>query len=419
MRILFVSNIYPPAAIGGYEIGCAAVAEHLARCHEVLVLTSTGGRASPAARGGEKTRSSNVPGRMEIRRELPLLRPDAHGALGAPPAALRAVPMARRALAWEPDLIYVWNSVGIPQVILRVFADSGVPLAFRVEEHWLKDIFLADQFLRELRSGPRGLTRAVWAAGCRALNALPALRIDPEAPLRAAISWNSEATRRIAQPPPFVEIAFERVTHPAPPFGDTYAAVERNPAPEPRIVFLGRVSPYKGLAVAIEALALLRSEHGVPAELEIVGPEDDDHGAELRRLADRLGVAAAVSWRGQATPEQAAATLARAQALIVPSTWEEPFGLVMVEGALARVPLVASDVGGIGESMRDEEHSLLFARGDARAAAAALARTLHEREATAARVRRAYDRAQAFRLGPYLKEQERFVHDALEALRAA
>jgi hypothetical protein len=69
--------------------------------------------------------------------------------------------------------------------------------------------------------------------------------------------------------------------------------------------------------------------------------------------------------------------------------------------------------------MCDEEHALLFARGDARAAAAALARTLHEREATAARVRRAYDRAQAFRLGPYLGEQERFVHDALEALRTA
>ncbi len=151
-------------------------------------------------------------------------------------------------------------------------------------------------------------------------------------------------------------------------------------------MFLGRVTPYKGPAVAIEALALLRSEHGVHANLAIVGPEDDAYGAQLRRLADRLGVAAAVSWPGQATPEQAAATLARAHALIVPSTWDEPFGLVMIEGALARVPLVASDVGGIGESMRDEEHALLFARGDAGAAAAALARTLQEREATAARV---------------------------------
>jgi glycosyltransferase involved in cell wall biosynthesis len=405
MRILIVSNLYPPAAIGGYEIECAAVAEHLARRHDVRVLTS-GGHHDPA------------PGRVEIVRELPLLTPDAQGALCAPLASLRAVSMARRSLAWGPDLVYVWNGVGIPQVVLRVLADSGVPLAVRVAEHWFKHIFIADQFLRELRSTPRGPARAAWAAGCRALNALPALRVDPEAPLRTAISWNSEATRRIAQPPPFVEPVLERVTHPAPPHGALYAAIEPDPAPEPCIVFLGRVTPYKGPAVAIEALALLRSEHGVLANLVVVGPEDGDYGAELRRLADRLGVAAAVSWHGQATPEQAAATLARAHALIVPSTWDEPFGLVMVEGALARVPLVASDVGGIGESMRDEEHALLFARGDAEAAAAALARTLQEREATAARVRRAYERAQAFRLGPYLEEQERFVNDALEALSA-
>jgi glycosyltransferase involved in cell wall biosynthesis len=89
----------------------------------------------------------------------------------------------------------------------------------------------------------------------------------------------------------------------------------------------------------------------------------------------------------------------------------------MIEGALARVPLVASNVGGISEGMHDEEHALLFARGDASAAAASLARTLRETEQTAARVERAYERAQSFRLGPYLEEQERFVLDALSALR--
>jgi glycosyltransferase involved in cell wall biosynthesis len=110
--------------------------------------------------------------------------------------------------------------------------------------------------------------------------------------------------------------------------------------------------------------------------------------------------------------------LARAHAMIVPSTWDEPFGLVTIEGAFARVPLVASDVGGIGEGMRDEQHSLLFARGDAHAAAAALARTLGEPEQTAARVERASERPQDYRLEPYLKEQERFALDAHDALRA-
>ncbi|MCW2986999.1 MAG: hypothetical protein JWR63_4569, partial [Conexibacter sp.] len=48
-----------------------------------------------------------------------------------------------------------------------------------------------------------------------------------------------------------------------------------------------------------------------------------------------------------------------------------------------------------------------------------LARTLRETDATAARVERAHERAQAFRLEPYLEDQARFVADAHEALHAA
>lgn len=404
MRVLVVSTFFPPVALGGYEVECAGVVERLRERHDVLVLTSDVERAGTAAHDG-------------VRRELALLTPDARGAMRAPLASLRAVGAARRALEWGPDLIYAWNGSSIPQAALRVLADSGVPLAFRVCEHWFGEIFLGDQFLRELVPGGRGPARAAWAAGCRALNRLPSLRLDPAAPLRAAISWNSRAIERMVQAPPFVEVVLERVGHSVPRYGDLYADVVRAPARTPEIVFLGRVTPYKGLAVAIEALALLRSEREIAAKLVVIGPEDAGYGAEMRGLAGRLGVADAVLWRGQQTSEQAAAALARAHALIVPSTWDEPFPLVTIEGALARVPIVASDVGGIGEGMHDEEHALLFGRGDAADAAAALERTLRDGDGTAARVERAYERAQAFRIGPYLDRQERFVHDALAALR--
>jgi glycosyltransferase involved in cell wall biosynthesis len=137
----------------------------------------------------------------------------------------------------------------------------------------------------------------------------------------------------------------------------------------------------------------------------------------MRALAERLGVARAVRWHGQMTPERAAPLMASAGAMIVPSVWREPFPLVTIEGALARVPLVASDIGGIGEGMEHERHALLFAAGDAEQAAAALARTFGEGEQTAARVARAYERAQEFRIGPYLDAQEQFVSDATAAFR--
>ena len=404
MRILVVSALYPPVTFGGYEVECSGVVERLRERNDVLVLTSDVDRAEIAAQA-------------DVRRELDRLTSDSHGARRAPRASLRAVRAARRALAWGPDFVYVWNGASIPQSALRVLADSDVPLAFRVCEHWFGAIFLGDQFMRELLPASRAPGRAAWAAGCRALNALPSLRLDPRAPLRAAISWNSEAIKRMVQVQPFIQPVLERVGHSVPRYGDVYAAVVREPAPEPEIVFLGRVTPQKGLFVAIEALALLRSEHGITARLVVVGPEDSDHGAWVRRVAEELGVSAAISWRGPLAPEQVAAQLARAHALIVPSVWDEPFPLVTIEGALARVPIVASDVGGVGEGMHDEQHALLFPRRDAHRAAAALARSLDEHEQTAARVERAYERAQTFRLGPYLDAQERFVADAHAALQ--
>lgn len=403
MRILVVSTLYPPVAFGGYEVECSGVVQRLRERHDVLVLTSDLDRAASA----EQT---------DIRRELSGLTPDARGAYRAPAASLRAVRAARRALAWGPDFIYVWNGSSIPQAALRLLADSGTPLAFRVCEHWFGSIFVGDQFMRELLPATCSPARIAWAAGCRALNRLPPLRLDPRAPLRTAISWNSEAIRRMVQVQPFIEPVLERVGHSVPRYGDVYAAVVRAPSPEPEIVFVGRVTPYKGVFVAIEALALLRSEYGISARLVVIGPEDGEHGADIRRLAERLGVAAEISWLGSLAPEQVAAQLARAHAVIVSSVWDEPFPLVTIEAALARVPLVASDVGGIGEGMHDEQHALLFARADAPLAAAALARTLREQAQTAARVERAYERAQTFRLEAYLDAQERFVTDAYAVL---
>jgi glycosyltransferase involved in cell wall biosynthesis len=394
-RILVTTTFFPPVAFGGYEVECAGVVDRLREDHEVLVLTASRG----AAEAGPET---------GVRRTLPLLSPDPRGSLRAPAAALRGAQIAREAM---------WNGSDLPQSTLRVLADTGVPVAVRVCEHWFGRLFSGDQFLRELLPADRTVGRAAWSALCRSVNRLPGLRLDPLAPMPIAISWNSSAIARMAPPPSFLTPVLEETLHSVPRWGDVFARVARPSQPLTRdVVFVGRVTPYKGVDVAIDALAQLRARTVPDARLIVIGPEEGDYGTRLRHQAVSLGIADAILWLGACTPEETAAQLAGAAALIVPSTWDEPFPLVTIEGALARVPVVASDVGGISEGMRDEEHALLFARGDGAGAARALARALTETAATEERVNRAYEHAQQYRIEPYLDAQAEFVRRAYGAL---
>src|SRR5690349_11301748 len=102
MRILTVSNLYPPVVAGGYEARCAATMGRLAEEHDVYVLTST-------------LRSGDCPPDPRVIRELPFLKQGKLSTLGAPRAAARGMRVMERTLErLRPDLIFVWNGVGIP-----------------------------------------------------------------------------------------------------------------------------------------------------------------------------------------------------------------------------------------------------------------------------------------------------------------
>jgi len=390
-RILVLTNLYPPIAHGGYEVECQGVVEHLRERHEVLVLTSDKDREGASAEPG-------------VRRELPFLpRRRATDAL-SPLHALRGAKVARRALAdFRPDLIYIWNGAQLPQAAIRILETSGVPVAYRVCEHWFGSLYRSryDPFMRGLAGGR-------WRRAARAWNRLPGLRLDYETASEVAVSWNSEALRSQVETPPLLRPAFEHVRLPATRQSEELVGLERHPAERATVGYVGRISPEKGIDVALRALAQLRDD-GLKADFEIAGGGEDEHMRELEALAASLGIAERVSFLGPLDSAGLKDFYARIHALVVPSVWEEPAGLVLVEGALAGVPLVASRVGGIPEIVRDPEEALLCPPGDAAALATALAQTLGEPEASASRARRARERAQSFRIGPYLKAMDEFL----------
>jgi glycosyltransferase involved in cell wall biosynthesis len=401
LRILVLSNLFPPAVQGGYELECADVVDHLRTRHEVLVLTSTRGAGA---------------GESGVARLLPTVPPGGLArSLLAPLDALRAARTARRVLAsFRPDLLYVWNAAQIPQAALRVAETTGVPVAYRVCEHWFGDLYRTDRFMRHLYGDEHG-ARRVWARLMRLCNGAPGLRLDVHAAVPAAVSWNSEALRRLAPAPPTVRTVLERVDHPATRRGEALVGLARRPAPVPTVACIGRVDPVKGTDVAYRALAALRDRHRVDARLVVAGQGDPAFRRRLAALAAELSITAAVEDRGQLDAGGVAALLAEAHALVAPSVWEEPAGLVCVEAALARVPVVASRVGGIPELLHEGEHALLVPPADADACAAALAAALAGGPEVEQRTERAFARAQELRLPRYLERMDAFLADALGA----
>lgn len=398
MRLLVISDLYPPVAFGGYERTCAALVEGLGERHEVTVLTSDLRRDEVAPQPG-------------VRRELAYLGPRRREAARVPLAAVHAAAATRATLAdVRPDLVYVWNCLGISQAAPAVASDAA-PVAYRLSELW----FASSLYRRDRFVGWLGGRRHPWSWLVRTVNRHPALRLDPSRVSPAAISWCSDDLRRRVTLPAAIRPVIERTIH----SGVELAALPRRPSSRTTIACLGRVTTAKGAEVAVRALATLRAAHGIDADLVLAGPCEPAMARRLGRLAETLGVTGQVELAGPLDRDAVARLLQRVRVVLVPSLAHEALGRVCLEAALARVPVVASRAGGIPEALRDREHALLFAPGDVAGCAAALAATLEDRAAAQARVRRAHEHAQGFSVERFVAAEEAFLEEAGARLRAA
>ena len=130
-----------------------------------------------------------------------------------------------------------------------------------------------------------------------------------------------------------------------------------------RIVFVGQPVERKGLPVLLHAFEVLRDE--IPAELVLVGPSSE----QLARLMrNPRGVRAL----GKLDDETKRRELQVADVLCAPAVGGESFGMVLTEAFAAGTPVVASDIVGYREVVRDGVGGVLVPPGDARALAAAL-----------------------------------------------
>ncbi len=133
-----------------------------------------------------------------------------------------------------------------------------------------------------------------------------------------------------------------------------------------RILFAGRITPVKGLNWLLETLT--QTDRCI--QLDIAG--DDYDRSKMEKLSKQLGLSDRVTWHGWCNPEQLDELYQQCFALIFPSVWPEPAGMVTLEAYAHHRPVVASSVGGIPEHISNGQTGILVPPHDSKRLASAI-----------------------------------------------
>jgi glycosyltransferase involved in cell wall biosynthesis len=181
-----------------------------------------------------------------------------------------------------------------------------------------------------------------------------------------------------------------------------------------QLLFVGRVSPEKGVHVLLDALQIVATR--IPqTQLKIVGqpgaspqfttavsddPKDSNlwpfyRGNYLLHLRSKLSpsLASHVSFAGSIPHDQLIHIYRDSDILILPSVIEEPFGMPIIEAMAAGLPVVATRSGGIPEIVLDGETGLLVERDNSSALAQAILRLLLDEDSRKSMGKAAHERA--------------------------
>jgi glycosyltransferase involved in cell wall biosynthesis len=339
MRILILSNLYPPQVIGGYERACANVAAGLvARGHDVQVLTTwsfvPGGEPDPPyVRRGLDQRWFLPYRHRDPRAEAAQL----HEAVCSCYANTRAVIDALR--AFRPDVVYVWNLLGVGIAgIIDVLNHVEAPWAVHLMDclpGYLHDN--VPPFVRDVFDA-RGA--AFWERGT--VIAMSRQILD-------------EITERTA-------IRFHQGVTLVPGWVDLAASVPHGPYRRDgvtRFVACGTISEHKGVDLIIEAAAALVRAGAAPFTVDLYGD------GEIGRYIDRahgLGLRGIVRFLGARSQAALFRAYAGYDALLFP-TWErEPFGFAPLEAAGCGTPPIMTRNCGAAERLVDGVHCIKIDR---------------------------------------------------------
>jgi glycogen synthase len=380
VKILVLSNLYPPHHAGTFDFRCQTITEGLKlRGHAVKVLTSNHGMT------GEQ-RSPEVDRRLFL-----------NGAFGHPTVTrLREVKtleihnhaVLRESIAdFKPDLIHCYSLHGLSKSLIFSLRSARVPTVYDIADDWVSQGVKEDPWLAFWNGNGGGFLRTIMElAGQRS-------RVDPIAPTRMMKGYDrvpqlwgkareighreansisafrfdrlyfcSQALKDATSDAGF-RVNHAEVIH----FGiDTQNFLgDVKPATTPLAQFLivAQLNAKSGALTAVQAFKEFRDAGG-KGNLGIYGQGDSQYIAEIRSYAATHQLAVeflTVSNLARDLPS----LYRRHDALIYPIEWNEPFSTIPLEAMSCGLPVIGSLSGGAAELLRHGENALTFTPGDA------------------------------------------------------
>lgn len=372
MRLLFLTNFYPPASRGGYEQWCQEVGDGLrARGHEVTILTSAHERdhlKSPDPRWVRRE--------LRLEMELASLKNAAWFFTRRKKRERENLDLLRETVKdWNPDAILIWGMWNFPRS-LPALAESLMPerTVYYLGDYWPT---LPSQYENYWNASPRS-----WMTG------LPKLLLKPIA--RSIVAREEKPRlnlRRILFPSDFMRKEFAQQgivsTEGRVVFGavDTTPYLEGGQTPKTNdiisLLYIGRLTHEKGVHTAIEAVTHLVGKNRISnVKLTIVGDGEPDYVDSLHKMVERASLASFVTFLPAQPKETLPALYRQADIFLFTSIWQEPFGRVIVEAMASGLAVVGTAVGGAAEMLVHDENSLVFEAGDSTGLAQALRRLI-------------------------------------------
>jgi glycosyltransferase involved in cell wall biosynthesis len=398
LRILFISNGFPPHQWAGTETYTAAIAQGLlAKNHAVQVLC-----------GGDWEHGDRYWNGVadEVYHGVPVRRININWTKAPDPARyLYNDPETDAYLVdylteLRPDIVHVTSCERLSASVIGVVKDAGLPLVLSLTDFWFlcprmsllrsdgancdglttawdclrctMDHSRAYQWADRLlppRLTPHVLThisRKPYLTRLRGLRGMAGDMADRKTFLHAMISLPD---RRLTASN-FVREMFvaNDVTVPIElhPYGHDLAWLEgdsgKTPSDVVRIGFIGQIIQHKGLHLLLEAAQRVYDQVGNVFQIRIYGnlKQQLAYSEQLHALASALPN---VEFCGTYPREQSGVVFAGLDVLVVPSLWYD-FPLVIYEAFAAKTPVIATDLGGMAEAVRHDVDGLLFSRGD-------------------------------------------------------